>query len=293
MTLYNSIFDQLGSFFFLLAAIFNDVILIRLTLVLGNFFLLLNAALGWPMWPNVISEGVQWDSLAWAGSALVLHLYAFTLLLMDERRLRRFTDDNCEAIYQFWRRRSGIGRRDFLHILLKGHWTKIPLSGTSIDCDANFHIIVDGKVEALIEGWRRTPEDVNYLKEPFITILASGDVFDLRLCNIFDAPIGFFNNRFKATTVTNDVLLFSFSLEALVELATKSPQVVMQSWRNLIMFAVADIAHRPWKMKAEEPDSRPSARHPDFTISKVEEPTFTFTSFALWFVKSKRRKRFR
>jgi len=285
---YNSIYSQLASFFFLFAAIFNDILLIRFCLVAANGLLIICAALGWPLWPNYQAiPNVAIDTLVWSIPAFVLHLWAFVVLVLDEQSMKRFDEVDCESLFQFFKRRSGIGRRDFLEILNKGKWTHIPRAGTVIPTDLDFHLIVEGYVNCEIEGWRRRDDDyLQYKSEPFKVKLGSGEVFDLRLANVFDVPIGFFNTSFEATTVSNDVLLFSWSIDALNQF-TRAPPVVTQAWRNLIAFSVADIAHRPWLTAVEHHDHMRGQRHTDFAIPPAElEPKSTWYDFFAWVLRS-------
>src|SRR5947209_4599140 len=115
----SSIYAQLASFFFLLAAIFSDILLIRFCLVMGNLLLMINGSLGLPIWPNAISNPfhVAIDVLVWSTLAFCLHLFALTMLIRDERAVKRFPSDDNESLYQYFSNRTGICRRDFIIIL--------------------------------------------------------------------------------------------------------------------------------------------------------------------------------
>ena len=98
----SSIWAQLASFFFLLAAIFRDLLLLRFCLIAATaLFLVIAASLGMPLWPATSSDsGVATDVLVWASVSLVLHLWAFIRLLWDERPMKPFEGDD-EALFQF------------------------------------------------------------------------------------------------------------------------------------------------------------------------------------------------
>ena len=285
----NSIFYQLANVFFVLAAIFSDIILIRFSLVMGNMLLIINAALGWPFWGSYINTpNVQIDTLVWSSLALVLHSWAFFVLMLDARELKPFEDHNSESLYQYFKRRSGICRRDFLPILTKGRWTRVPAKGTLISADTDFHLIVEGYVSCDVEGWRRRDDDfLEYKSEPHRVTLRSGELFDLRFANIFNTPVGFFNTSFAATTASEDVLLFSWSIETLSTFA-RGCDVVAQAWRNIIAFVVSDIAHRPWLIETDQCGHRLGIRHTDFSIPPVvkTDAKKSFKEFIWWIIRS-------
>jgi hypothetical protein len=290
----NSIWAQLASLAFLFAAIFNDILLIRFCLVLANFLLIVASLLGWPLWPNLIANPFQeiaLDTFLWSLFAFILHFWAFFMLLVDERRMKRFSDANSESLYQFFLKRTGISRKDFLPIIKSGKWTRCLGKQMSIPTDVDFHLLVEGFVDVEIEGWKRRDEenDIEQARPVSKIRLYSGEVFDLRLANVFDVPIGFFNTSFAAQSSSDEVLLFSWDLSALNSFASsnKSSPVITQAWRNLIAFSVADIAHRPWQTEAERLRHMKGNRHVDFSIPSEEtEPKQTWKQFFWWIIKS-------
>jgi len=299
----NAIYSQLASFFFLLAAIFNDILLVRFSLVVGNILLIVGASLGWPLWPNVSNwPNVAIDTVVWCSVTVVFHLWMLTVLVLDERPVRRFQNEDCESLYQYFKSRSGICRTDFVPILTAGRWTKVAKAGTVIPTDSDFHLIVEGVVSCHIEGRRRREAQAiqQFPSDPFHVRIGSGDVFELRHGNIFNAPIGFFNDSFKAVSEGDDLLLFSWSIESF-NAFSKSPPVIFQAWRDLITYCVADLAHRRNLGELEHLDSiMHGNRHCDFSIppENEEEPKKTCWDFIQWIIKSldprpKRRMRHR
>ena len=241
-----AIFNQIASFSFLMAAVFSDILLIRICLVFGNLFLMIWGILGVPKWPAVISVPyfVAIDTLVWSSAALTLHSWAVTRLLMDERQLGRFKDDMEERLFQYFNRRSGINRRDFLEIYKRGRWTEVLTAGSDIPTNTEFHLIVRGIVACDIDGLRRRDRrSVEFRKDTIHVRLGSGDFMDLRLANTFMSTIGFFNDDFRAKTEIDKALLFSWTHEALKEMAHVSPPV-HQAWKNVVIFVIADIAQR-------------------------------------------------
>lgn len=255
------------------------------------------------MWPNSGSTGeaVPLDSLVWSSIAFILHSWAFLVLLVDEREGKRFDDDDTESLYRFFLNRSGISRRDFHPIFTKGKWTRISRVGSNIDTDKELFVLVEGSVDVEIEGWHRRQDleispDGPVAKsststsdsEPYKIRLYSGELFDLRLANVFRVPVGFFNKSFGARTASENVLLFSWPIEALEEFSTKSPPVIIQAWRNMIAFAVADIAHRPLGSDEDRQAQMNGHRQVDFTVPREDSSSNekTIRNFFWWLIKS-------
>jgi len=284
----NAIYWQLSKVCFVLAAIFTDILLIRFCLVLGNMFIIINSCLGWPLWPNGIKPPIETnlpiDSLVWSTLAFFIHLWAFSLLVYDERSCKRFEDKESEILYQFFKTRSGIRRRDFLMILNRGQWTKVEKRGTVIPTQNDFHLIVEGSVNCKIEGLRRREKDYIHQKPGESEFKrGSGDFFELQHANIFSVPIGFFNDSFVAESDSDNVLLFSWSLETMTNFAKHSPPVISQTWKNIFAFSVADVAQRPFLI-----DIPLEQRHPDFHYpDEIEENHhYSFVDYLKWIIKS-------
>jgi hypothetical protein len=240
----SNIYAQLASFFFLMAAVFTDLLLLRFCLVVANAMLVVASALGFPLWPDYIAPGVAIDSLVWASLALTLHIWAFIRLLLDERPLKPFEDADDEALFQYFNARSGIIRSDFLGILERAEWVRVPEAGRLIPCDDQLYVIVEGAIEGRIKGWKRRPEHVPDHQDVEEIVIGSGELFDLSHANLFGMPIGFYNEGFEARTLLPNALLASWSTEALEEFGFRSPPIVSSAWKNLVAFAVADVAQR-------------------------------------------------
>jgi hypothetical protein len=286
----SSIYSQVASFFFLFAAIFSDILLVRFCLVLGNLLLMVNAALGLPIWPNVINApNVAIDVLVWSTLAFLLHLLALYRLLYDEKACRRFPEDRSESLFQFFHNRTGINRRDFIPILERGRWIEVSSKNTAIPTAHDLYLIVEGRVNCTVQGFRRRQDEVPLKDEPFIFTLYSGSLFEMRFANLFHLPLGFLNSSFRAVTVSDNVLLFAWSEDQLRMLSQHSPPVVVQAWKNLISFTLADIAHRPYVAPPA------GTRHPDFLIPPEDDEKQPhefewykqrFFAFVKWIIKS-------
>jgi hypothetical protein len=281
----NAVYGQLGSFFALLGALFEDIMLIRFCLVIANLFVMTYAFFGWPQWTGVKHlQHAATDVFVWSSLAFLAHLYALAHLIYDERYIRRFKEDDSESLYQFFRNRSGICRREFGAILSRGRWTKVAKKGTAISTERDFHVVVEGFVSMEIEGLSRQDGEVAlHRKEAFHGRLGSGEMFDLKHANLLNIPIGFFNASFKAVSDSDDVLLFTWDVDALRDCSRSAP-VFSQVWRNMIAFCLADMAQNECPIGAENFCGR---RHPDFSIPLGDyQPRNTWPEFFKWIIKS-------
>lgn len=281
---------QLANLFFILSAVFSDLLLLRFALVVANACLVANAAIGFPSWHGSPGSGIAVDALIWSSVALSLHLWAFIRLLWDERPVPPFDDPDEEALFHLFASRAGIGRSDFLAILEKAEWTRVPETGTHVDASDRFYIIVEGLVQCKIKGWRRRLAEEPHQMEQSID-LGSGDMFDLSLTNCFGLPIGFYNERFDATTLLPNALIVGWSRDALEGFAYRSPPVVAQAWKNLIAYEVADVAHRHRNHPSfvgQEAVER-AKRHRDFEAGNGGQKRSWWAatkSFLFWIIKS-------
>lgn len=196
-------------------------------------------------------------------------------MLWDEREIRRFQNDDEESLFRYFSARSGICRSDFVMILEKGTWIHIKHVGQQVLCDEALHIVVEGAMEGIITGWKRLPTEDFKGHLTFHIVMGSGEIFDLSLANVFGVPIGFYNETFKARALLPNTLLFAFSKQAMLEFAANSPPIVPQAWKNLIAFAVADVAHRQRKNRSTDQALKEivqaGLRHPDFSLADEEE----------------------
>ncbi len=117
-------------------------------------------------------------------------------------------------------------------------------------------------------------------------VIGSGEMFDLSHANLFGLPIGFFNEGFEARTLLPGALLASWSIEALEEFAYRSPPIISSAWKNLVAFAVSDVAHRH---RIPGDTLQRSRRHKDFfpplphVIDNAERGFLASTkAFFLW-----------
>eukprot|EP00929_Paragymnodinium_shiwhaense_P065763 TRINITY_DN32949_c0_g2_i1.p1 TRINITY_DN32949_c0_g2~~TRINITY_DN32949_c0_g2_i1.p1 ORF type:complete len:475 (-),score=70.12 TRINITY_DN32949_c0_g2_i1:178-1602(-) len=122
-------------FFFLYAGMLSDTVFIRASLVMAQSLLLLWAILGYAHWPH-FQNGISLplDQAFWSGMCiLVAAIPLFRQLTIRDARVnfkdagvdKDFLEDEAEAIWRDWYRRSGIPRADFKVILECCDWVQL------------------------------------------------------------------------------------------------------------------------------------------------------------------------
>jgi len=194
---------------FLGAALFSDVLLIRVCLSLAFVLLVLQCVIS-------TSNGLFLaDATAWAFLIGLFHWRASYTLIKEELAAgAQFQQPNDEALFCFLHRHTGIARTDMARLRAIGTWAE-HRSGHLIceTSDARSHLFV--LVEGIVEiQWRN---EARAGGEESKTILRSGDCFDLRVLNLCGVFIGFPNERFAASAQT-PTSLFVLPLKDLSEL---------------------------------------------------------------------------
>lgn len=214
---------QLASLFFLGAALFGDMLLIRLCLSVAFFMLLLQSALSY-----VVDRVFLADAVAWALVTGSLHVLA-AYRLARESRANRFRgrdafrggepDGDDAALERFLVRRTGAGPADVARLRRRGAWVRFRAGDRVCGTEASrerFYVVVEGVARIV---WRNEGVDAPEQSAH----LASGDAFDLRLLNLAGVFVGFPNERFEATAAT-DALCFAVSTADLVDLVATHSQ---------------------------------------------------------------------
>jgi hypothetical protein len=230
-----SIWAQFASFWFFCAAIFGDILLIRLSLTLAYLFLLITASLGYPSWVSGY-RGLALDGVIWACVSGSLHALALGRLLYDERSIRFKTEDE-QQLWRFFYRRSGMQRLEFKQVLKRGRWLRVPagrLLLTPVDASRSLCLLVEG-VASFTNAFP-DPETGEHVVEEKNTFV-SGHFFDKRLLNVFGLYVGFEHGdsrkRFSAVAET-ECLVFTWDIAQLNVMATACGPAVAAGWRNCI-----------------------------------------------------------
>jgi hypothetical protein len=238
---------QLSNASFFFAAVFGDVLLIRLFLSLAYVFLFAQAFLGQPRWPSVsYTGGVFLDAVIWAALSGTLHILALIRLLADERPIKFKTEEE-EQLWRFFYRRSGMGRLEMQQALQYGRWRRIhagevildPLAACSRLC-----LMIEGigdftatSRSTIESGFFNTNGGGGRL--PSVSSkLFSGSFFDMRLLNSFGLYIGMeglgSREKWFAAVAKTECLIYEWSIDELNKMATQCSPALSHAWRNLI-----------------------------------------------------------
>ena len=141
-----SIWMQLANFFFILAGLCGDLLIIRLTLFIGYFFLFLNSALGGPLWGSVSNPGVIIiDILIWGIIGMYVHGASLICLFVDERKI--FLNENELAMWRVFYRTGGLSALLFKTIL-SPYLEVVEFSeGDNIPTEHHFYVLYTGHVK--------------------------------------------------------------------------------------------------------------------------------------------------
>ena len=234
---------QLLNFFFFLAALFNDVLLIRLSLGGGFLFLMINALTGSPLLPNVAyatdANGdvpIALDGFIWAAVTGFFHYYFIYYLLRDERDVKLESPEH-EAVWRFFYRRSGMRRLEFLEVVRHAEFLDFQAGESIVDSAHSvqyFHLVIEGLVHL---------ETVyNDVPSPDVK-LHSGDFFDLEVGNVFGVRLGFESDAFEARAETK-CRIMRWSFEEMNRMASHCAPAVASFWRNMLLYTMANELNR-------------------------------------------------
>eukprot|EP00884_Botryococcus_braunii_P009882 jgi/Botrbrau1/18896/Bobra.177_2s0054.1 len=232
---------------FLLSAFFTDLLLIRFWLVLANYFLLLEGALGMPGLNSWISlDGVfAVGIVSFSFAGCFLHTGAFAHLLWDERKIVLKTEDD-EQLWRLCYRRSGMNRLEFEACLKLGEWVHHKAGDIIFDVDRDepedclaLRILVEGLVRFAPAGTADDLEKPQNWEE-----LHSGALFSLMACSCFGVFLGFEADELGVVVAQTDVLLFRWSFNAVEKMASGISPSTSGFWRNMLTFQLANELNR-------------------------------------------------
>ena len=90
-----SIWYQIGQLFFWAPVLFKDHLKIRLCIIVGNLLFVLNAALGWPFWPDLKRKPavLAIDTVIWEGIIGLCNIVRFIYDYREYRKNKEITDE--------------------------------------------------------------------------------------------------------------------------------------------------------------------------------------------------------
>ncbi|GAB4819341.1 hypothetical protein N2152v2_006387 [Parachlorella kessleri] len=293
----SSIWVQLGSFFFLASALFHDLLVIRVCLLLAYVWMLTAAATGYPIWPGIANPGVIGvDGIVWACLNLFFHGLALLSLLWDERRIT-FKDPDAQSLWLFFYRRSGMPKVEFLQTWKRCKLVRYKKGATVLskrESERRLILMVEGLATYKVELAEGAPTVGNHAPASTGT-LYSGSAFDKALLNVLGVFLGFEKDVRNSCVVVaeTDCLVASWDLVDLNYLATGAGPAVSAFWRNWALCQVGMEFPLPERgntlynaRNLPEPPGvlQGTARSSDFTdpLEELEDPPTTWFTWLTW-----------
>jgi hypothetical protein len=228
-----SIWIQLMSFCFYSAGMFTDLLSIRLCLTAAYTFLLLNALLGSPLWPGIISpRHIQVDAIFWALLNLHVQITAVYFLLRDESGVDMNEDQ--EALWRLFYRTGGLSKKLFYRTIVNDMTLQRFEATEHIPMDKWFYIVYQGTVQL------RVFDDKTVVSS---RKAQSGEMLDFNDLNLFHDMEAFKNHqrRSEAHAIT-PVIVFRFPRDRMADIANHLDTKVI--WQQLLMENLGIIAQR-------------------------------------------------
>ncbi|KAF8062726.1 hypothetical protein HT031_004056 [Scenedesmus sp. PABB004] len=231
-------YGTLSCLCFMASALWTDLIMIRLWLILAYIFLGVNVSLNFPditVWGmNYTPHRLMVGSLSFIVVTLALHLWAMLMLILDEVQPRLHGDD--EMLWRMFYRRCGMTRREFHHVLKLGEWRHFKAGDVVERRDKDepyFYIIFKG-VLALDSA--ENPDPRGPLN------IASGQAANLYLLNLLGIYIGFEQDpdTLSLLKAKTDVSVFCWSMDAMLKISCGSASTALPGYfRSMALYLIA------------------------------------------------------
>ena len=220
-----SIWMQLGSLFFTLGGLHADILAIRVFMVSAYLCLLLNTALGGPLWPDVVGDTseLRLDALLWSILNIFLHGSSLVLLMTDEAQVH-LTDDQA-ALWRLLYRTGGMSERIFYDLLVvHGQMQVVELeAGVTLGTQDDLYILYQGSVMMHIH-------DPN--GQALERYVGQGEIFDFKHLGMLNKSKYFQETCIRCETKSK-TKLFRFSKEAMTKVAHHPLSKVV--WQSLLI----------------------------------------------------------
>uniref|UniRef100_A0A383W0F0 Cyclic nucleotide-binding domain-containing protein n=1 Tax=Tetradesmus obliquus TaxID=3088 RepID=A0A383W0F0_TETOB len=271
-------YGTLVNLFFTLSALFTDILIIRVWLVLAYIFLAVNVLMNFPditVWDtNSSPHKIILGTLVWTLVTLSLQLWALVILVLDELPVKLSGDD--EVLWRMFYRRCGMPRKEFQHVLKLGTWQQFKAGELVEQRDKDeprLYVVFKGCLHlapreigdsAAPDALPRkggssatnaqqhtatasgTSKDTNsptspYNQQPVIAI-PSGTLANLYLFNLFGICIGFEKDADDKALLlaATDVTLFSWDVTALLKISSGEVSIALPAYfRSLALYLVS------------------------------------------------------
>jgi hypothetical protein len=255
---YNlSIWMQLANFFFTLAGLSGDLLIIRLTLFTAYSFTFLNAALGGPLWGSVSNPGfLNTDIFIWGLIGMYVHGASLVCLFADERKIVLTKEE--EALWRVFYRTGGLSALLFKTILCP-HLEVVEFKdGEDIPTDDYFYVLYTGYVK--LECMSKKGGKVLLER-----LLKSGDMFDLNHLDMFRDD-NVLKGKPIICTSLNNTTLYRFTKVSMDKIAHHP--LSKGVWQSLLIHNLSSVVEA--YMDAESTNALVSSK--GLTSAKIFQP---------------------
>lgn len=237
-----SIWLQIAQFFLCLSGFFSDLLIIRLSLMCGFFFLFLNGVLGGPLWPDLqsSSKDVSLDSMIWATFNLYVSISGLTRLILDELPVRGLPDE-MEALWRMFYRTGGLSKKLFATIIAPRVQVVKFQEGEVLPTEDYFFILYKGAVRMEVLEERQEGKET-VMKTIANYRQTSGEIFDFVHLGLFYDDKRFQKQKIVVTCLDDRVTLFRFTLSSIKTIANE--RYAKPIWQSLLIEKLGRIAIR-------------------------------------------------
>jgi len=268
----SSIWMQLSSMFFLTSGLFNDLLVIRCSLTLANFFLLLAATMGLPSFLQsfIPQQRLAIDTMVWSSLNLLMHGLSVIRIFYDERHVDLTSDQDGAPLWRYIYRQSGLSKEKFKTFIRPTLELVEYEPGQEIPLEGRFFIVLEGVCHAeaehlsmsttavLISEQQQQQQEQNQ-KSPSINIsLVSGQMFPLQhMCLEYMPTDNVFTRTWIGPVVAaTHCKLYSFPSQRLKDMSKHS--ATRDAWMSLLVSTLTMIAERPYFQQHQQQNSRNS-----------------------------------
>jgi hypothetical protein len=256
-----NLFINFAQLFFFGAALFRDILLIRICLFLAYLCLMLNIACGSAKNFGIYNEDgiIAYDLAIWTIVIVGFHIGAVYRMTTDLWKEIVFPNEIYESIWRCFYRRCGMQRLEFQTVI--NNSTIEEYKEGDLICDSDKHrkmayLVIEGivtcKQSPLIYPNRESfinrtsnsnPESLDISENSSNDIVTnikfySGELYDLYLFNVFGVRLDTGKYMLESHALTK-VKVMAISLESIDTMAKRSGPGLPAAWRNMLLYQVS------------------------------------------------------
>ena len=265
----SSVWMQLSSMFFLGSGLFNDLLVIRCSLTLANFFLLLAATMGLPSFLQsfIPQQRLAVDTMVWSSLNLLMHGLSVIRIFYDERHVELTTDQEGAPLWRYIYRQSGLSKEKFKKFILPTLELVEYEPGQEIPLEGRFFIVLEGVCHAEAEHLSMSTTSVsvpeqqhlqnqeqeqNQRSQSIRISIVSGQMFPLQhMCLEYMPTDNVFTRTWMSPVVAaTHCKLYSFPSQRMKDMSKHS--ATRDAWMALLVSTLAMIAERPYFQQQQQ-----------------------------------------